>query len=84
MAAELASSGLILCDTGQCEIVGSIEVEATEISINQTIQELLQIAACRGYRLLAVEAGDIEGGRATVLASEVGYTPWWIVERNDR
>ena len=36
-----------------------------------------RLAVRLGYRLISVEAGDFEGGTATVLASEAGYIPWW-------
>jgi len=77
MSAALANEGLSLCDSGQCEIVGFRQVDADEIALRRTIAEMRQVAVRLGYRLISVEAGDFEGGTATVLASEAGYIPWW-------
>ena len=77
MSIALAKEGLSLCDSGQCEIVGFRQVDADEITLRRTIAEMRQLAVRLGYRLISVEAGDFEGGTATVLASEAGYIPWW-------
>jgi len=77
MSAALAKKGLSLCDSGQCEIVGFKQVDANETALRRTIAEMRQLAVRLGYRLISVEAGDFEGGTATVLASEAGYIPWW-------
>ena len=77
MSAALAKEGLSLCDSGQCEIVGFRQVDADETTLRRTIAEMRELAVQLGYRLISVEAGDFEGGTATVLASEAGYIPWW-------
>ena len=84
MFADLRQLELTLCDSGQCEIVACRQSEPTEVAIRRVIYEFRQIADERGYRLQAVEVGEIEAGHATVVASEVGYIPWWSDERNDR
>ncbi len=83
MAAILRKEGLSLSDSGQCEVVGSMQIEATEGAIRCAIVKFRQIAVRSSCRLLAVEMGDFEGGTAIVLASEADYIPWWQVEGND-
>ena len=77
MSAALANEGLSLCDSGQCEVVGFRQVLADVTALRQIIAEMRRLAVRLGYRLISVEAGDFEGGAATVLASEAGYIPWW-------
>ena len=77
MSAALANEGLSLCDSGQCEIVGFRQVHSDETALRLAIAGMRELAVRLGYRLIAVEAGDFEGGTATVLASETGYIPWW-------
>ena len=77
MSAALANEGLSLCDSGQCEVVGFRQVLADVTALRQIIAEIRRLAVRLGYRLISVEAGDFEGGAATVLASEAGYIPWW-------
>ena len=77
MSAALVNEGLSLCDSGQCEIVGFRQVHVDETAVRLAIAEMRRLAVRLGYRLISVEAGDFEGGTATVLASEVGYIPWW-------
>lgn len=80
MADYLLTNGLTLCDSGQNEIVGAKAVVFTEQAARAAIEEMQQLAREGGYRLVSVEAGDMEGGAATVLASERGYIPWWQVK----
>ena len=75
----LTAAGFHICDTGQYEMVATRAVPIDEISIMAAISQMRQLASERGYRLLSVEAGDIEGGTAHVLASEKDYIPWWEV-----
>ena len=77
MSAALANEGLSLCDSGQCEIVGFRQIQPDETALRLAITDMRQLAVRLGYRLISVEAGDFEGGTATVLASEAGYIPWW-------
>lgn len=80
MAAYLLMHGLSLCDSGQNEAVATKAVVVSEDAVRATIKEMQRLAAEGGYRLISVEAGDVEGGAATVLASEADYVPWWQVE----
>jgi hypothetical protein len=73
MAATLAGTGLDLSDSGQCEVVASLAVQATTPSILNAIELFRDIASTNGYRLQAVETVGVAGGAPTVLASEVGY-----------
>jgi hypothetical protein len=75
MAATLAGAGLDLSDSGQCEVVASLAVQATTPSILNAIELFRDIASTNGYRLQAVETVGVAGGAPTVLASEAGYIP---------
>lgn len=77
MAEYVTSKGLNLHDAGQWEVVAARIVRVSSTAIGEIIAEMRRIASESGYRLQSVEAGDFEGGKAHVLASEEGYIPWW-------
>lgn len=82
MAEYLTSKGLNLHDTGQCEVVAASMVRVSSTAVEEVIDRMRRIASQSGYRLQSVEAGDFEGGRAHVLASEADYIPWWDMPLN--
>jgi hypothetical protein len=77
MSAALASEGLSLAIAGNARSWASRRFMPDETALRLAIAETRQLAVRLGYRLISVEAGDFEGGTATVLASEAGYIPWW-------
>ena len=80
MAAFLTAKGFSLRDTGQCEVVAARTIIVGQATVSLFIQELRQLSATSGYRLVSVEVGDFDGGEAAVLAGQEGYIPWWDVK----
>ncbi|CAN7437753.1 hypothetical protein [Rhizobium sp. LjRoot258] len=77
MVALLIKEGLVVSDSGQCEIVAYKSVSTDQPAVREAIVYMRQLGDQLGYRLISVESGDFESGNATILASEDGYIPWW-------